>query len=212
MYDPYLKNDISETSYLIYKHGTKFNYKKNQIIFKPGDKVNDFYYVDEGSIRYLITSFYGVEHVIMILKKGGFFGAVPLSLGSYVQNISLVTETPTVVYKINKKLYNSLIKTSDDFRDKVIAGLSDNVSVLINQITNLSFTSAKERLYDFYLNSVDIDSSSDNVWYGLNTQFTQEDLASIIGVSRMSIYKIIKELCEEDFIRIINRRLEVKMC
>lgn len=124
----------------------------------------------------------------------------------------MVTETPTVVYKINKKLYNSLIKTSDDFRDKVIAGLSDNVSVLINQITNLSFTSAKERLYDFYLNSVDIDSSSDNVWYGLNTQFTQEDLASIIGVSRMSIYKIIKELCEEDFIRIINRRLEVKMC
>lgn len=216
MYNPYLKIDISETIDLIHEYGTKFTYNKNQVIIKPGDKINEFHYIEEGSVRYLLTGFNGVEHVIMISNKGGFFGVAPLCVKSFTPDnqpsrYTLITETQTIIYKIEKDAFKNLIKISDDFRDKVIEGLCYNVLSLTNRIYNLSFTSAKDRLYDFYLNSIDIDSSTDDIWYGLRIQYTQEELASIIGVSRMSIYKTIKELCDENLIRIVNRKVEVKM-
>lgn len=207
----YFENMNSDIIKIVHKNGTKFTYKSHETLLKPRDIINEIFYIDEGSVRYLITSYNGVERVLTSLNKGEFFGIGPINLDNSISDISVITETPTVIYKITKSKYLHLIKTSDIFRNEIIKSLSLRATTLISKIINLSFTSGKERLYEFLLHSVDIDSSSDGIWYGLNDQFTQDELARIIGVSRMSIYKIIKELTEEDLIRIINRRLEMKM-
>ena len=45
--------------------------------------------------------------------------------------------------------------------------------------------------------------------YKRQVHYTQQELSAIIGSSRITISKTIKELCNEDFIRILNRNTQI---
>ncbi|MDD6315634.1 MAG: helix-turn-helix domain-containing protein, partial [Clostridia bacterium] len=51
----------------------------------------------------------------------------------------------------------------------------------------------------------------DGKWYGLASKLTHNELAAIVGSARVTISKLINELCDDGFIRIINRRAQVNM-
>jgi len=211
VYDSKLNNALIDIRQLVYQHGTKSTYISNQLLYKPGDIIGEFNYIDEGTVRCVITSYKGNEYRVMTFSKGEFFGVPYLNLDNPLEGMYVITETPTAVYKIDKKKYMDLIDTSKDFRDAIMGFLSVRILMLSDTVVSLSFNTAKERLYDFFCNSIDRQSSADGVWYVLKDKYTQDDLARIIGTSRMSVYKIIKELCEEGLIRNINRKIEVKL-
>lgn len=78
-------------------------------------------------------------------------------------------------------------------------------------LDNVSFNTAGERLLNLYAASVrqDVDPV-DNEWLQLKIHYKQQELATIIGVHRVSIGRIITELCKEGCIRIVNRRTEIR--
>ena len=82
---------------------------------------------------------------------------------------------------------------------------------LTREIDNLSFNSCKTRLMRIYCSQVDTGKIEDGKWYGLASKLTHNELAAIVGSARVTISKLINELCDDGFIRIINRRAQVNM-
>lgn len=205
---PFYHNSCSELRNSINQHGEKVSYPSKTRILGPGDQVNHIYYIDSGRVRYYAVSPDGDEKILMILEKGSFFGEGPL-FSENTPLISVISETPTILYKLDKTKVNNLFDSSLVFRNSILKCLSNKILILMNEVENLSFSSCKSRLLKLLCSSVDKDKSIDGNWYKLKIQYTQHEMANIIGSTRVTVAKLISELCEDHKIRLINRKIQV---
>lgn len=211
--NPFTEDEQVELKQIIYQHGTKITYAANQLIFSPGDNIEGLFFIDKGRVRTVSINCEGEQKVLLILEKGSFINEAPLLDDRLAINntiISLITEIPTVLYKIDNETFGRLWNTSSIFRDTVSRSLSKKLYMALNHIVSLSFNTCKERLYELFSASVDKDSQTFEGWYKLKHQYTQYEMANIIGASRVTVTNLISELCEEGLIRIINRKIEVR--
>jgi CRP/FNR family cyclic AMP-dependent transcriptional regulator len=56
---------------------------------------------------------------------------------------------------------------------------------------------------------VNTDSLHENAWYDLYTHYTQYEISTIVGSARVTTSKLINELCNSGYIRILNRKIQV---
>ena len=78
-----------------------------------------------------------------------------------------------------------------------------------HEIENLTFNSCKDRLKRLFCSTADPDKLIDGGWYNLKVYYTQYELSTIIGGARVTISKLVNELCDEGFIRMLNRNIQV---
>lgn len=208
---PIVSYECQELHELMHQNGTKCSYPDKTIIVNSEDLVDDFFFIDEGKVRYLLSGIEGDEKVLLILDKGSFFGAVPILQKLPNAGLFVITEMPTVIYKINIDSFYRLLNTSAIFRNSLIKGLSKGFHRLMLHIESLSFNSCKERLYQLLCASTDKEVVVDECWYILKHQYPQNDIAKIIGANRVTVTKLIHELCQVGLIRIVNRNIQVKL-
>ena len=60
-----------------------------------------------------------------------------------------------------------------------------------------------------FCSMVDTDHITDPAWYSLKVHYTHGELGEIVGGARVTISRQLTELCNEGFLRIINRRAQV---
>ena len=199
-------NDFAE---LVYSNGTKVTYEKKHVIVSPGDQLDSFYYIDSGRVKYTLTNSEGIEKVLIILEKSAFFGEGPLITG-LPSTISAVADTVTTVYKISHPKFQHLIATSDLFRSIILKSAYTKMNIIVNEVERLSFATCKERLLNLLDALANKEILIDDSWYKLKSKYTQQELANIVGASRVTVANLNSQLCDEGFIRIINRELQVK--
>ena len=51
----------------------------------------------------------------------------------------------------------------------------------------------------------------DGGWYDLRVTYSQNDICSIIGSARVTVAKLMAELCGEGFLRTINRSTQINI-
>ncbi len=208
-YAPLICYNAAELRPLVYQHGNKLTFVSKRVILSPIDILDSYYFIDKGRARYVTTGTEGEERILGILEQDSFFGVVPILLPDQTFNLFVITEIPTVIYTLNKDTFMNLLNSSTTFRDSTLRGLATQIIMLMSQIQSLSFKSCKDRLYELFLASTIKQHLVDQHWYKLKYQYTQEDMGKIIGASRITVTRIINELCSEDLIRIVNRKIEV---
>jgi len=78
-----------------------------------------------------------------------------------------------------------------------------------HEIENLSFNSCKSRLRRLFCSIADTSRLIEGRWYNLKVSYTQYELSTIVGGARVTVSKLINELCTEGFIRMLNRNIEL---
>lgn len=157
-----------------------------------------------------IWSIEGEERVIQILEDDNFFGTASL-ITETPDRIFAVTEVPTVIYKVNRKTFIEIINSSEKFRIVFMKYIANIIIKLTKHKESILFLSCKERLYDLLYGSKDDNSIVEKEWFEIKYKYTQYEIAKIIGASRVTVSRLINELCEENLIRIVNRQIQVKM-
>jgi CRP/FNR family cyclic AMP-dependent transcriptional regulator len=59
--------------------------------------------------------------------------------------------------------------------------------------------------------SADTTLAVDGNWYFLKHNYTQHELGTILGVSRVTISKFVNEFCKDGIIRVVNRRMQINI-
>ena len=116
--------------------------------------------------------------------------------------------TDLVLYKIDANAYDILIEKKV-FRDAIIRSLSNKRAFLQRELESVTLECVKERLKNFFVLLSDPASSKDRTWYPLSHYYTHQEIASIIGTNRVTVSRLISELAREDFLRVINKRMEL---
>lgn len=201
LYDEKLDSLIATVS-------TKVVYPAKHIFSTPGEEMDCIYYIKRGRTKHFMNNLDGSTKILYSLTPGWLFGETPHFLdtttGLYSQ-----TETETVLYKIPPEQLDKLMSESPEFRTMLVKCYSAKMLMLRYEIANLTFNSCKGRLKRLLSSSVDTEKITDEGWYNLKVRYTQSELGEIVGGARVTISRQLNELCNEGFLRMINRKAQV---
>lgn len=193
---------------LIRENSSVVTYPAKTVFLEPGDNMNGIIYIAEGRTRHYMVAMDGTEKILYTLSPGWFFGETSRSLNEPTGLYS-AAETATTVYKIDTANYERLMGINEQFRNAILESFSKKMLILRHEVENLSFNSCKERLKRLYCSTVDPTSLVDGSWYNQKVRYTQYELSIIVGGARVTINKLINELCAEGFLRVLNRNTQI---
>ena len=180
-----------EVEKLILANSSRLHVPAKKVFHVPGDALNGVYYIVDGRTRHYMVAMDGTEKTLYTLTAGWFFGETPCSL-----------HEPTEVY-------NRLMDESKAFRDAILTSYSRKMQILRHEVENLTFNSCKDRLKRLLCSVADTSTLIDGKWYNLKVHYTQYEISTIVGGARVTVTKLLNELCAEGFLRILNRRIQV---
>lgn len=193
---------------LIREYGRERIYPARQVFLEPGTPLKDVIYIMEGRTRHYMVGPDGTEKILYTLSGGWFFGEAPSSVHQPTGLFSK-TEIKTVLFRIPLSTYHDLLDNNKIFRDAVLDNYSKKILIMRHEIENLSFNSCKCRLRRLFCSTADTSRLIEGRWYNLKVSYTQYELSTIVGGARVTVSKLINELCTEGFIRMLNRNIQV---
>lgn len=198
-----------ELEKLILPVSIKCSFPKNHIFSQPGENLDGVFYIFEGKTKHYMISEEGVMKLLYVLNRGRFFGESPFFLNIPTGLYSETVED-SILYRIPNGSVNKLMAESELFRNHIIRGYSEKCLILRYEIANLSFNNSKDRLKHIFCSLIDYSNDSENsAWYDLEQHFTHQELGEIIGTTRVTISRQINDLCNKNFLRIINRKYQI---
>lgn len=180
------------------------------LLYSPGDEKKCFYYLAKGTIRHFILDSLGNEKTLYLLASGWFFGECALVLKQ--QNcVFAETTSEVVVYRISYKNFQKLTDSSKLFTTIILENAIRKLLILTKEVGLLSLSSSKDRLRECIVSLADTTNCIDGNWYNLRQRYTQNEIGTLIGASRVTVSKMLSELCDEKFIRIVNRDIQLNI-
>lgn len=199
-----------ELKRMLEAYAEKAVYPAKKIFLVPGDELRGIYYIVHGRTRHYVISMDGSEKILYTLTDGWFYGESSMILKEPTGLFSQAEEE-TTLYIIPYATYRMLLNSNEDFRMAVLENQARKTLMLRHEVENLSFNSCKERIKRLFYATADTAHLSDENWYELKMHYNQQEISSIIGGARITTNKLIRELCDEGFIRIVNRRIQLNV-
>lgn len=198
----------SELDGIIEPVATRVVCPPKHILAMPGENLDFLWYVQSGCAKLFMDNGEGVTKMLYTLKAGWFYGETPCFM-HVTTGLFFQTETRTVLYKIPEAQCRRLMEESALFRDSVVVCMANKLLMLRHEVANLTFNSCKERIRRLFCSATDVSAQADSGWYALHTHYTHSEVGEIVGAARVTVSRQISELCNEGFLRVINRRIQV---
>ncbi|MFQ6794109.1 MAG: Crp/Fnr family transcriptional regulator [Thomasclavelia sp.] len=181
--------------------GTLIKYQPNDVIYMQEDATNNLYLILKGRVRVFLISKDGQEITIDIIGKGRIFGE-----SSFLQNTNRpvcvsAIETVELVSCQLETLYPTILE-SKELTLAIMRLLSSTNDYLTNQVKKAYLYNRHEKIAAFL-----IEQNKKTI------TFTHDEIASLTGLSRVTVTKILNDFCkvgwiEQKYKKIIIRDLK----
>lgn len=202
-----VKGDKTSVRELIRTCSTQIELPKGQMIHFPGTQDSSIYYIVRGAVRFVLDSYDGNEKTLYILGPDNFFNEEIL-FQEHEVTASIFCSEACTLWKIDSSLHGDLLK-NPGFVHSVCRGMIRKNDRMQHEIQNISFMPCKQRLLHIFASECSKKRIYDQYWYDIENRYTHQELASIIGANRVTVSKLIAELCEEQQLRSINRKIQI---
>jgi len=171
---------LKETDYaLLEKNAELRNFLKHETFFQKGDPVSYFYVIRQGKVKlFEDRKLTQREEIISVLGDGESFDLSSLFHDQHRISAQALEEGEACAFQIN--FLQKFIKSSHPFALNVAKTLSQKTAELIEDLTDLSLSSTKERLAKFLMREHEIQKKPSSFKLPLN----QTQLASHLGTVR----------------------------
>jgi CRP/FNR family cyclic AMP-dependent transcriptional regulator len=171
-------------------------FPKHKTIVEEGLPGDYMYIIRQGRVSVSKLSDDGREKILEFLDAGAFFGEMAL-LDRGPRSASVKTLKPVRLLALSRTDFLKLLRTSPDLALAVIQELSRRVRTVDDQASALSFQNVKDRTKGLLLRLArDAHESGCRVTPGL----THQQIADMIGTSRETVTRVVKELKGEDWL------------
>lgn len=166
-------------------------YARDEVILLQGDTDSDLFIIERGSVRVVLTSADGREVVLALLGPGEFFGELSL-LDGQPGHADVIAQDDCSLLRLSRERFRTFLATHPNVAEKLLAVLGRRLRETDALVYDTTFRDVPSRLARviFKLAANHGRREEDGIVIGL--RLTQEDLAAMIGSSRVSINKYIK--------------------
>ena len=179
------------------------------LIYLQGTEATCFYYLKQGRVKSFIQSEDGNERVLNLYTAGSLFGEASF-FDELPRVSSAVALTPCQLVPIDRELVTQAISNDPELALAMMKYLARTVRLLSRQVDQMAFHPARWRVA-WYLLSLAFDESE--------IPCTQEEIASCVSVSRVTVSRILNEWSREGLlalgyrcVRILDRPALERLC
>jgi CRP/FNR family cyclic AMP-dependent transcriptional regulator len=177
-------------------------FRRNEVIFHQGDPGDSMHIVASGAIKIVLPSAEGEEAIIATLQPGDFFGELALLDGG-PRSASATAVEPSETLVLPRAVLMELLGTVEDLGERLLVGLARELRRLTGQVQELHFLDLAGRLAArLSALALQADPAAEGE-VRLPWPYTQSDLASMIGGTRQSVNRLLREL-EADGLIVIS--------
>ena len=189
----------SETQQIFEKFGRTRNFSKDEIIYRQGDVATTFCYLKKGKIKVYMTSIDGMEKTLNtasqgeILGEGAFFDKKPR-----VSSAKALTDCEVLM--IDEKTLTELFSKHSHLAFELLEILANRIRLLSSQLDSITFMQADARIVKFLL-----ENEKD-----LRVSLSHEEIANAVGVSRVTVSKILSRFVQKGYLATEYRQIIIK--
>jgi CRP/FNR family transcriptional regulator/CRP/FNR family cyclic AMP-dependent transcriptional regulator len=202
---PLFSNVSDDDLEQVASHLIERRFPRNTTIVEEGLAGDYMYVIREGRVKVTKLSEDGREKILEFLDAGSFFGEMAL-LDRAPRIASVKTLKPVKLLALSRSDFLKLLRKSPDLALSVIQELCKRLRTVDDQASALSFQRVKDRTKGL-LQRLARDPHEDGgrVTPGL----THQQMADMIGTSRETVTRVVKELKQEGWLQQEGKRYRV---
>jgi CRP/FNR family cyclic AMP-dependent transcriptional regulator len=179
-------------------------YPRDAVIYEDGSIGDYMYIISEGQVKVTKMSEDGREKILEILGPGDFHGEMAL-LDRAPRSASVKTTTPCVLLALSRQDFLGLLKQNHELTLELIRVLVRRLRETDEQIKGLLFERVEGRARRLLarLAKEPVPGREDRV---ATSPITHQQLADLVGTSRETITRVVKELKDEGWLEQEGKR------
>lgn len=202
--NPWLDNldyDWNELSPL----GEKLTVPKHTTLFNQDEQSNYIYIVNHGRVRLSLISPDGEEKALAVIGSNGLLGECSLNESErYATNA--ITASVTDLIRIDRSVFIDHIEKNPKLYHQLLDLITQKYRLLCMHSMEISYTKALSRVCKAFIHLAnEYGEKLDDGKIKLTITFTQQEMANLLGITRVSIANNIKYLLDSGYIKKDNR-------
>ncbi|WP_158736056.1 Crp/Fnr family transcriptional regulator [Alteribacillus sp. YIM 98480] len=189
---------LNEKEFVTY--GKRTFIKKNTVIYQQGEVGDSIYYVEKGLVKVTTKTANGDDLLLKISLPGQFLGVQ--TMDQLVHYTTSQTINDSVLYLFNYDTVKELLLAHPELSRLFLKVVINELNILTEKIC-LSKLPSEQKIAKLLL----------NIYHEFNQfdiRLTRNELAKCTGVTRITIYKIMKEWEENSYIETLGRSIVIR--
>jgi len=199
-------DDLSSIEQII----TEKSVRKNDVILWEDETKYYMYIVFSGKIKVVQTSPEGKEQILVIRKKGDFFGEMAL-LDGKTQPATVVAMEDATVGLVSKNDFETYFLKNDEVLKQIISLLCERLRESWLMLRVLSFDNAEQRVRAVLNNVSSLYGVKDMRGTIIPLKLTHKEIADYASLSRETVSRLLSRFCQAGEIAILaNKNILLK--
>jgi CRP/FNR family transcriptional regulator/CRP/FNR family cyclic AMP-dependent transcriptional regulator len=175
-------------------------FRAGQAIFHQGDSGRLLYLVESGQVRIFVNGIDGREtSVVLYGRPGEIFGELAV-IDGLPRSASAVAVMDTIVHTLSRERFREYMRRWPQLALNFMQTLTKKVRYNTQQVDSLASMDISRRLARKLLELGQNYGTAEAEGVRLKTALTQSDLASLIGATRESTNKVLRQFRDEGLI------------
>jgi CRP/FNR family cyclic AMP-dependent transcriptional regulator len=178
-------------------------YPKNSIIVEEGLSGDYMYIIRSGRVKVTKASDDGREKIMDFLEAGAFFGEMAL-LDCAPRSASVRTLEPSVLAALSRRDFLALQRNSPDLALSLLQELTRRLRDTDDQATSVSFQRVEDRVKGLFARVAQAQNGDETS--RITPALTHQQIADMIGTSRETVTRAVKELKQSGWLEQRGKR------
>lgn len=166
---------------------------KGQFLFRQGDLNHAVYLLKSGKLKLLQNTEDGREIIIGIVGPGEVLGETTLFQEKGLAFSAVAIENARLC-GFDRRNLEMMIENNPGFAVKIISHLAHKLNTAIQQATESSGASVKEKLMKLLIKLANEHGKTSSEMTIIELNITQQEMGNMIGASRVKVAQVLKKL------------------
>ena len=189
------------------QHHTCIGYKKNEIIYREGDKPTGLISLSEGKVKLFKEGIGGREQIVRLAKPIGFIGYRAIFADENYLATAIALEDSTVCI-IEKDALFEVLYRNVDLAMIILKSLATELGFSNSRCVTLTQKHVRGRLAESILVLKDTYGMEDDN-KTIKAHLSREDLASLSNMTNSNAIRTLSSFAQEKVIEINGRRIKI---
>ncbi|GAB6095713.1 Crp/Fnr family transcriptional regulator [Desulfatiferula olefinivorans] len=182
--------------------------KAGEVLFFKGDDGEAMYIIRSGTIKIVLPSVVGEEIIVTLLSDNDFFGAMAM-LDGMPRSADAVSITPSEIFVLGRNDFLSILQSDINALKTILCDLSRMIRKTDDLLGDVCFFNISVRLAKKLMELAESTGRPEKDGIVLDISLTQKELGDMVGATRESVNKALKNLREEGLIDIDGNRIRI---
>lgn len=183
-----------------------FSFRKGEMIFREGEEVKGIYFVYRGTVK--VHKKWGSEKelIIRFAREGSLFGHRGLGQDHHYP-ISATALEPVEACYLDLDFFQTSLKVNQGLSHGLLQFFADELQASERKMRDLAHMQVKGRVAQALLTLREDFGVTPKGYIGLT--LSRQDLASLVGATYETVFRIINELAQEGFILLDGKNIAI---